>query len=129
MRRLQWQPQHDQLLAVSLGADLPRVREQVNTNDAQLWQFEDPFLLVVTRVEKLSTGQLELVIVAVEGKGGEGHFRTFDEAMKPQGFTTMRTHIAEPKLARKIMNLGFKPSKQRDQSGRTVYYRSLINGR
>lgn len=125
MKRQRWAADHDHVFIRSLGDDLPFIREQVQSNAAQLWRFDSPMFHLVTRVEKNARG-LELVLVAAEGRGLAKHWQTLEQQMEPESFTSYRLHTTRAGIVRLMTRRGFEVGGQ--ESGNHVLYRDLSNG-
>lgn len=101
-----WQPQHDKLLAVSAGADLEMIREQVQQGTAQLWQCTagPKRAFVVTRIDRVGDG-LELCLVLGEGSGFKEFAPIFVTVAKRKGYG-FRTHVKRRGLIRMWSRFG-----------------------
>lgn len=107
-RAVPWTADHDRLMAVSAGRDLPIIREEVRRGIATLWACEqDGELLahVVTRIDGVKGLNQELVIVLGEGRGFFAVVPMFLRLAERDGLP-VRVHVQRRGLIRMFDRLG-----------------------
>lgn len=111
MRRMAWNDQAAQALAGAAGSpeELAEVGKEVETGDAQLFQFEGkPHGYLVLRLEETPTGRRELVLVLGAGSGARELIALAKDWANQVGADSIRTHVSRPGLIRLYERQGFE---------------------
>lgn len=126
MQPAAWNDEAAAILAPALGEAAAEIAAEVQAGTCELWQYP-PATWLVTRLEGSGGRPVELVLVALAGKGGHAIGRQWIDIARRIGCQSVRCHSRRPGMARYIAPLGFRVAERRPDE--TVYRVSLEHGR